>query len=68
MRTVYIFISLFVLSLFVIPHAEGEEAIFAYNLHNLGRFFERVVQLQEGQDGMFGPIGSEHKNYNLRVF
>jgi hypothetical protein len=68
LRAGYLLISLFFLSLFIVPHDGEGEAIFAYNLHNLGRFFERVVQLQEGRDGMFGPIGSEHKNYYLRVF
>jgi hypothetical protein len=61
---------MFLLCLLVVPQAGEGDAIFAYNLHNLGRFFERVVQLQEGRDGMHGPIGTEDKdrNYYLRIF
>lgn len=62
------FISIFLLCLFALPHAGEGKAIFAYNLHNLGRLFERVVQLQEGRDGLYVPIGSENKDYFLRVF
>ncbi|MEW5921821.1 MAG: hypothetical protein AB1796_12915 [Bacillota bacterium] len=63
-----LFITLFVLGLFVAPLAREGETIFAYNIHNLGRVFERVVQLPEDHNGPFGPIGSEHKDHYLRVF
>lgn len=63
-----LFITLFVLGLFVAPLAREGETIYAYNRYNLGRVFERVVQLPELNDGPFGPIGSEFKDRYLRVF
>ena len=66
--TVCLFITLFVLGLFVAPHAREGDTVFAFNLHNLGRVFERMVQLPEDENGPFGPIGNEHKDKDLRVF
>lgn len=63
-----LFISVFVLGLFVAPLAQEGETIYAYNIHNLGRAFERAVQLPEGYKGPFGPFGSEFRNQSLRVF
>ena len=67
-KHMYFFITLFILGLFVIPPARGGETIFAYNSHNLGRVFEQMVQLPEEKQGLFGPIGSEYRDYYLRIF
>ncbi len=66
--TICLFITLFVIGLFVAPHAREGDTVFAFNLHNLGRVFERMVQLPEDENGPLNPIGSERNDEYLRVF
>lgn len=63
-----LFITVLVLGLFVTPQTRDGETVFAFNLHNLGRVFERMVQLPGNESGPVGPMGSDQKHTNLRVF
>lgn len=67
-ETVCLFISVFVLGLFVAPQAREGDTVFAFNLHNLGRVLERIVQMPEDNNGPFRPISSEYKDDYLSVF
>jgi hypothetical protein len=66
--TLCLFVTLFALGFFVAPHAREGDTVFAFNLHNLGRVLERMVQLPEDEIGPIGPMGSEHKDKYVRVF
>ena len=64
----YLFFTLFVFGLYAIPHTREEDTVFAFNLHNLGRVFERVVQLPEDQNGSFGLTGRDFQEHHQQVF
>lgn len=66
----YLFITFFFLGFIASPHAREGDTVFAFNLQNLGRVFERVVQLPEpgDQDECFRPLGSDNTKHYLQVF
>ena len=67
-RTACLCITVLVFALFVTPHTQEGDTVFAFNLHNLGRVFERMVQLPDDQSEPFGTIGNEDMGSTLRVF
>lgn len=66
--TVYLFAMLFVLGLYVTPHTREGDTVFAFNLHNLGKVFERVILLPEERDGPLGLIGKDIQKPGKRAF